>query len=479
MEAIPSKVIFERALGAQNGSLFTRFLGILLFIVCGLSPASFAQRLASKKETLRHVDKTLAAVSSFREQAKPTKFKVDVISKESMKKYVHKILVEKVSKDVLLMDSWSAVALKLMSRPVDSIELAKAFAGDNAAGFYDPAKKSLFLIEWVSPAQLIPVLAHELTHLLQDEKIDLEKFIKVDFEKERKIPYFPADRAQAHHALVEGEAVLMMALVIEKAQGMPGRITGSDDVSFFLGQVKTQVASISKQLKIPEVLVYSALFSYQYGYAFARALWKKGGFKLLKNAYDCAPKSTHEIMNPDLYLLRFQTCSKKDKPDKNLEFPENQKLVSSLEALIKEKKARVFSTEMGYLGTRLFVQHHQPMNAQPHWLKDYKNDRIIYILTPFQPKRAGFIWDIQWRHALSAKLAFADFSFMTRSALGSAVNPHRPIFFKETETTGEVLYSNKQEKTDHLVLRQGKNIHVLWNLDPKLVENLKQIIAGN
>src|SRR5271165_7153777 len=46
------------------------------------------------------------------------------------------------------------------------------------AAFYDPKTKTVNLLDWVRPELQRPVLAHELTHALQDQTIDLRLWFR-------------------------------------------------------------------------------------------------------------------------------------------------------------------------------------------------------------------------------------------------------------------------------------------------------------
>ena len=45
---------------------------------------------------------------------------------------------------------------------------------EQIAGYYDDKTKTVNLLSWVAPAEQKPVLAHELTHALQDQAVGLE-----------------------------------------------------------------------------------------------------------------------------------------------------------------------------------------------------------------------------------------------------------------------------------------------------------------
>ena len=49
---------------------------------------------------------------------------------------------------------------------------------EQIVGFYDPGKKTIYLLDWVDLRDQKPVLAHELTHALQDQAVGLEKWLR-------------------------------------------------------------------------------------------------------------------------------------------------------------------------------------------------------------------------------------------------------------------------------------------------------------
>ena len=47
---------------------------------------------------------------------------------------------------------------------------------EQVAGYYDTKTKTMNLLDWLPPEVQKPVMAHELTHALQDQMVDLEKW---------------------------------------------------------------------------------------------------------------------------------------------------------------------------------------------------------------------------------------------------------------------------------------------------------------
>src|SRR5207253_9153261 len=83
---------------------------------------------------------------------------------------------------------------------------------EQVAGYYDPKTKTVNLLDWLGAEQQKPVLAHELTHALQDQSFNLEKYMKpADADLEKKKEISPQDTendeiGSTRQAVVEGQA---------------------------------------------------------------------------------------------------------------------------------------------------------------------------------------------------------------------------------------------------------------------------------
>src|SRR5262249_41007094 len=92
-----------------------------------------------------------------------------------------------------------------------------ALLREEVAGYYDPKTKTVNLLDWVPIEEQEPVMAHELTHALQDQDINLQKWMKrgeKDLGEIKKDPT-PEDIENdeidnAREAVIEGQAQAMM-----------------------------------------------------------------------------------------------------------------------------------------------------------------------------------------------------------------------------------------------------------------------------
>lgn len=162
-------------------------------------------------------------------------------------------------------------------------------------GYYDPKSRQFYLADWVDLEGQQTVIAHELTHALQDQHFDLLRF-----EKPHK---GEADADAAIHALVEGDATWLMTLY---ALRDPRRVLG---MMKSIGTTSTQ-----KIDSAPRALRESLLFPYEQGMMWVRQLHQRGGWKAVDDAFTNLPQSTEQIMHPEKYFAH-ETPVKIDAPD--------------------------------------------------------------------------------------------------------------------------------------------------------------------
>ncbi len=197
----------------------------------------------------------------------------------------------------------------LLPRDFDLEKLLVALLREQVAGYYDPKTKTVNLLDWVPIDEQEPVMAHELTHALQDQTIGLEKWMKKgekDLAESRKDPT-PADiendeMDNARQAVVEGQAEAVMlqyalAPVGRSIVDSPGLVDAMES-SMVNG---TPDSTVFKDA--PIFLKESLTFPYSYGMEFVIKLMQKGGKqKAFADVLRNPPHTTRQIMEPDKYL---------------------------------------------------------------------------------------------------------------------------------------------------------------------------------
>ena len=197
----------------------------------------------------------------------------------------------------------------LLPRDYDLEKLMVSLLREQIAGYYDPKTKTVNLLDWVPVEEQEPVMAHELTHALQDQDVNLDKFMKKgdkDLGEMRKDPT-PEDIENdeiddAREAVVEGQAE---AAMLEYELAPVGRsIANSPDLVENMEEEMENGTEDSPVFKeAPLFLRESLTFPYSYGLKFIVKLIQTGGKeKAFAGLLANPPHTTRQIMQPDTYI---------------------------------------------------------------------------------------------------------------------------------------------------------------------------------
>src|SRR3984885_10021200 len=137
-----------------------------------------------------------------------------LISREQVEKYILDKFHE--DKDTKRMQREEIVLKKfgLLDRDFQLQPFLVSLLKEQIAGYYDNKTKPVNLLDWVKPDEQKPVLAHELTHALQDQKVGLEKrgsngFKGVSKTASEDAQRVPVDELEtARQAVTEGQAMV-------------------------------------------------------------------------------------------------------------------------------------------------------------------------------------------------------------------------------------------------------------------------------
>src|SRR5580704_14379930 len=171
----------------------------------------------------------------------------------------------------------------LLPREFDLETFLVALLREEVAGYYDPKTKTVNLLDWVPMEEQEPVMAHELTHALQDQAVNLQKWMKKgekDLAEIRKDPT-PADIENdeidnAREAVIEGQAQAMM---FQYAIAPTGHTIV--DSPALVDQMVEETLTGTSGTKVfndaPIFMKESLTFPYSYGLEFIVKLMQKGG----------------------------------------------------------------------------------------------------------------------------------------------------------------------------------------------------------
>ena len=203
----------------------------------------------------------------------------------------------------------SEIVLKkfgLLDRDFDLKPFLLALLKEQIEAYYDPKTKTVNLLDWIDVDEQKPVLAHELTHALQDQHLDLDKWsdqtpTDVSLNSGGDTEHLAKDEIDtAREAVVEGQATAVMMDNILKPIGRS--LVKDPEV---VESIKQQMAGSENSpilARAPLLLSESLLFPYREGLSFEQDLWMdKGQAAAFTGALDRPPSSSWEIINPREY----------------------------------------------------------------------------------------------------------------------------------------------------------------------------------
>jgi len=179
--------------------------------------------------------------------------------------------------------------LGLLPAGADLRRIESSVYGEQVAGYYDPRRRRLSLVRGAGVDDV--TLAHELTHALEDQHVDLQRL-----EGGRD-----DDASTAQQALVEGTATLVME---RYAARWPSATPLGDALAGF-----TQATSGTP---LPQYTVRELIFPYLQGEQFVQALRDAdaGGWALVDVAERARPpRTTAEILQPRRWLRARQPAA--------------------------------------------------------------------------------------------------------------------------------------------------------------------------
>jgi hypothetical protein len=184
-----------------------------------------------------------------------------------------------------------------------------ALLTEQVEAYYDSKTKTVNMLDWVDIEEQKPVLAHELTHALQDQRVDLDKWNDqtpddVSLNSPGDTDHLAKDELDtARDAVVEGQATAVMMDYILKPMGKS--LVKDPEVMDFVKQQMSASDNSPVLARAPLLLSESLLFPYREGLSFEQDVWMdQGQTAAFSGALDRPPTSTWEIMNPREYEHR-------------------------------------------------------------------------------------------------------------------------------------------------------------------------------
>jgi hypothetical protein len=302
-----------KLVGRKSGNSVAAAL-LLTFTLCSLGqdkptqPDQKDSRITP--EQTKELFRSLSQILSFASDDTKLKIRHEVKRRLITREQVEKYILDKFheDKDAKRMQREEIVLKKfgLLDRDFQLQPFLVSLLKEQIAGYYDNKTKTVNLLDWVSPEEQKPVMAHELAHALQDQHTDLEKWepdepdtvskdVKEDNERLAR-----DERDTARDAVLEGQA---MAVYLDYTLKPAGKsLATSPDVMRTPKDNLDASGSSPVMDRAPLLLQQSLLFPYRDGLGFEQRLLKdKGPEYAFAGVLDRPPSTSFEIMNPTAY----------------------------------------------------------------------------------------------------------------------------------------------------------------------------------
>ncbi len=261
---------------------------------------------ADTKKLFESVDKIFAFASEDTDMPRHAAVKRQLVSKADVEKYASGRLAKEEFAQRFAQEELSMKKLGFLPREFNLREFLVKSTGQQIAGYYDDETKTISLLNWVPPDRQAPILAHELTHALQDQNYNLKKWMQVAMKPEGKggdaAGSSNDDGAVARKAVVEGQAMVVYVDYVLKPLGR--NLADTPGLLYQMEEPAVKAAADSQMLHdAPMILREAGSFAYNEGLIFEGELLHKGGKKMaFAGAFARPPQNSHEVLQPEAYI---------------------------------------------------------------------------------------------------------------------------------------------------------------------------------
>jgi hypothetical protein len=242
-------------------------------------------------EFLQAADEVLAEMSKILSLPVKEPLKKSVRSREEIREFLIRQMRADKDDTKRYADQKALEALGLIPKGYPLDQKLLALLTEQIAGLYDPREREFFIADWTQPAEQRVIMAHELTHALQDQYFHVEKW-----EEEVKAN---DDASLARESVLEGSAMIAMYDYLLRSTGKTTRDITDFDPGMLIGDTND-----SPELsQAPMVIQDEITFPYLPGANFVQhALKEWDGWHDFHRLFENPPASTQQILHPDLYF---------------------------------------------------------------------------------------------------------------------------------------------------------------------------------
>jgi hypothetical protein len=210
-------------------------------------------------------------------------------SREEIRAHIIKEMNEEKNAAERYAGARSAEAFGLLPKGFDLESFMIDLLTEQIAGLYDPKAHEFYVADWIPIDDQRMVMAHELTHALEDQHFQIEAWVKAARPND--------DGELARESVLEGSAMVAMVEYLLQGSGRSLQDLPDIDPSMLIGDM----ADTPLLKKAPPFLKDALIFPYLDGLTFSAAVLKPSGWEALAGIFTRPPVSTQQIMHPGLY----------------------------------------------------------------------------------------------------------------------------------------------------------------------------------
>jgi hypothetical protein len=263
---------------------------------------------ADAKELFKSVDKIVAFASEDSGFPKRTAVKRRLVGSAEVEQYTRDQQAKEGYAQRFARSEMTMKKFGLLPRDFNLREFVVKANGKEIAAYYDDETKTISMLNWIPLERQAPILAHELTHALQDQNYGLKVWLNAGQgpsqpgEKKDSESNIDNDSTAARRAVVEGQAQIVFADYILAPIGR--NLQNTPGLLYQMEEPAVKAAADSQLLHdAPMILREVGTFPYREGLIFEGELLEKGGKQMaFSGVFARPPRNTHEVLQPTAYL---------------------------------------------------------------------------------------------------------------------------------------------------------------------------------
>ncbi len=272
-----------------------------------VAPPPADSKASTDADFIAAADEVLGQMSQITGLKLLTPLKKSLRSRDEIRAYVIKQMNEEKNPAERYADARTAEAFGLLPKGFDLDTFMVNVLTEQVEGLYDPKNREFYIADWSPLADQRMVMAHELTHALQDQHFQIEAWVRAARPNE--------DAELARDAVLEGSAMAAMVDYLMLGTGRSLKDLPDFDPGMLIGDL-----GATPTLKdAPPFLKDALIFPYIGGLNFSAAVMRNSGWSALSGVFQRPPVSTQQILHPALY--------RSGKTPANVTLPQLEKLL--------------------------------------------------------------------------------------------------------------------------------------------------------